>query len=68
MTHKTKKIISYILYVHRSRPQELTQHFILWLGNKERKEKTMPAKKAAKKAPAKKAPAKKAAKKAAKKK
>jgi hypothetical protein len=40
LTQKTKKIISYILYVHRSRPQDLKQHFILWSGNQRERRKT----------------------------
>jgi hypothetical protein len=44
-----KRFISYILYVNSTRPQEVKQHFILWPGHQERKERLMPAKKAAKK-------------------
>jgi hypothetical protein len=32
--------ISYILYVHRSRLQELTKHCILWSGNPKEKGET----------------------------
>ena len=63
MTRFGKRFISYILYVNRTRPQERKRHLILWLGHQERKERLMPAKKAAKKAPAKKAAKKGGAKK-----
>jgi hypothetical protein len=50
LTRFRKRFISYILYVNCTRPQAINRHLILWLGHQERKERLMPAKKAAKKA------------------